>query len=68
MGHNCLADQWGRRQEVEGVGGKGTGVGGSGWGEVGGEQWVGGSGWEAVGGGGGSGWETEGGLLLQDHT
>ena len=46
MGHNCLADQWGRRQEVEGVGGKGTGVGGSGWGEVGGRQWVGG----AVGG------------------
>lgn len=55
MGHNCLADQWGRRQEVEGA--WGWREGGGGW-----RQWVGGSGW------GGSGWETEGGLLLQDPT
>lgn len=53
MGHNCLADQWGRRHEVEGElswregdGGWRQWVGGSGWGAVGGRQWVGG----AVGG------------------
>lgn len=51
MGHNCLADQWGRRQEVEGAWGWREGDGG-GLEAVGGGKWVGSSGWEAVGGGG----------------
>ena len=53
MGHNCLADQWGRRHEVEGELSWREGDGG--W-----RQWVGGSGWEAVGGGAVGGRQREG--------